>query len=145
MITPYNNIEHVISLSCLLVLNFYVSGFVCENKSRDGRTIIPAMLSKNQSYEVVKGSSQVLECKVKNLGRFVVLWRRGDRILSAGRLLVRKDGKVTVTESYELELRDIEETDAGEYVCEVDVFGQTKEVRHTLEVLGEFSCYSCLY
>ena len=110
-----------------------------ENNSRNAGTISPKMLSKNHSYKVVKGASQVLECKVENLGRFVILWRKGDRILSAGRLLIRKDGKVTVTKSYELKLRDIEETDAGEYVCEVDVFGQTKEVRHTLEVWGKFN------
>ena len=95
-------------------------------------------MSTNQSYEVLKGSSQVLECKVENLGKFVVLWRKGDRILSAGKLLVRKDGKVTLTEKYELKLIDIDESDAGEYVCEVDVFGETKEVGHQMNVLGKF-------
>jgi len=114
---------------------FILLGFVSQNKSKHAGTIIPKMLSKNQSYEVLKGSSQVLECRVENLGKFVVLWRKGDRILSAGKLLVRKDGKVTVTEKYELKLSDIEESDVGEYVCEVDVFGETKEVRHQLDVL----------
>ena len=49
----------------------------------------------------------------------------------------KKNGKVTVTEKYELKLSDIEETDAGVYVCGVDVFGEPKEVRHQLEVLGK--------
>ena len=95
------------------------------------------MLSTNQSYEVLKGSTHVLECKVENLGKFVVLWRKGDRILSAGKLFVRKDGKVKVTEKYDLKISDIEESDAGDYVCEVDIFGDTKEVHHNLEVLGK--------
>ena len=95
------------------------------------------MLSTNHSYEVLKGSDHVLECKVENLGKFVVLWRKGDRILSAGKLLVRKDGKVKVTEKYDLKISDIEESDAGKYVCEVDVYGETKEVHHELEVLGK--------
>ena len=99
--------------------------------------MVPKLLSSNQSYEVLKGSTHVLECKVENLGKFVVLWRKGDRILAAGKLLVRKDGKVKVTEDYDLKLSDVEEGDAGEYVCEVDVFGETKEVHHKLEVLGE--------
>ena len=35
--------------------------------------------------------------QVDNLGdKFVVLWRKGDRILSVGTLLVRKDGKVNI-------------------------------------------------
>ena len=32
--------------------------------------------------------------KVDNLGEFVVLWKKGARVLSVGKLLVRKDGKV---------------------------------------------------
>jgi len=97
--------------------------------------LVPHITTSSKNYEVVKGSNQVLECQVDNLGRFVVLWRRGDRILSAGKLLVRKDGKVKVTNKYELELSDVDESDAGEYVCEVDVFGDTKEVTHSLDVL----------
>ena len=60
-----------------------------------------------------------MECKVENLGKFVVLWRKGDRILSAGKLLVRKDGKVKVTEKYGLKISDIEESDVGDYVCRI--------------------------
>ena len=49
-------------------------------------TIMPTMLSENQSYNVLKVYSQVLECKVEILGKLVVLWRKGDRILSVGKL-----------------------------------------------------------
>ena len=127
---------HLLSfISCLVPVS--VGGKMPEHAG----AMVPRILSRNQSYEVLKGSSHVLECRVENLGKFVVLWRKGDRILSAGKLLVRKDGKVTVTEKYELMLSDIEESDAGEYVCEVDVFGETKDVRHKLDVLGE--CTIC--
>ena len=123
---------HLLSfISCLVPVS--VGGKMPEHAG----AMVPRILSRNQSYEVLKGSSHVLECRVENLGKFVVLWRKGDRILSAGKLLVRKDGKVTVTEKYELMLSDIEESDAGEYVCEVDVFGETKQVRHKLDVLGK--------
>ena len=37
--------------------------------------------------------------QVDNLGQFVVLWRKGDRVLSVGNLLVRKDGKVETSHS----------------------------------------------
>ena len=30
-----------------------------------------------------------------NLGQFVVLWRKGSRVLAVGQLMVRQDGKVT--------------------------------------------------
>ena len=122
---------------CILPIN-HISGCVSQNKLNNTMPKIPKILSTNQSYEVLKGSTYVLECKVKNLGKFVVLWRKGDRILSAGKLLVRKDGKVKVTEKYDLKISDIEERDAGEYVCEVDVFGETTKVHHKLNVLGKF-------
>ena len=128
-----------IHFKSLLFLSRFLSVPVCAGGKmpKHAGAVVPRMVSRNQSYEVLKGSSHVLECRVENLGKFVVLWRKGDRILSAGKLLVRKDGKVTVTEKYELMLSDIEESDAGEYVCEVDVFGETKQVRHTLDVLGK--------
>ena len=119
----------------------FIPGLISQNKSKNAGTVVPGMLSTNQSYEVLKGSTHVLECKVENLGKFVVLWRKGDRILSAGKLLVRKDGKVKVTEKYDLKISDIEESDVGEYVCEVDIFGDTKAVHHKLDVLGKCLVY----
>jgi len=97
----------------------------------------PVMLSSSHNYQVLRGSNVFLECKVSNLGSAVVLWRKGDRILAAGKHLVRKDGKVTVTEENELELHDVVEEDAGRYMCEVDVGlgGKSREVTHSVQIL----------
>ena len=98
---------------------------------------LPVLVSSNQTYSVVKGENAVLECNVENLGKFVVLWRQGERILTVGRLLVRKDGKVGVGPGFGLVLTEVQESDAGQYECQVDVFGHAKTVCHTLHVLGE--------
>jgi len=105
--------------------------------SMRGGSLKPIMLSSSQNYQVLRGSNVFLECKVSNLGSAVVLWRKGDRILAAGKHLVRKDGKVTVTEENELELHDVVEEDAGRYMCEVDggLGGKTREVTHSVQIL----------
>ena len=63
--------------------------------------------------------------------------RKGDRILSVGKLLVRKDGKVRLGEDYSLELTQVEEADAGQYSCPLDVYGHTQTLLHNLTVLGK--------
>ena len=44
-----------------------------------------------------------------------------------------------MTDNYSLELRDIDESDAGQYSCQLDVFGHTQTVLHNLTVLGTIS------
>lgn len=96
------------------------------------------MVSKPQHYKMERGKTLLLECEVRRLGQYVVLWRKGDRILAVGNHLVRKDGKVAVRDDYQLELGNITDEDAGEYVCEVDVGlgGEARSVRHQVTVLA---------
>ena len=74
-----------------------------------------------------------------NIGHHVVVWRHRDRILSVGNLMVRKGGKVSVIRGHDLVITDIGMEDAGEYICEVDMFGEVSEVRHELIVFGKLS------
>ena len=70
---------------------------------------------------------------------FVILWRKGERIISAGHLLVKKNGRVRLMDNLNLRLIHIETNDAGNYFCEVDVFGTTLIVKHHLNVLGKIT------
>ena len=40
-----------------------------------------------------------------------------------------------------LEILEIGEEDAGEYICEVETFGPPLDQLHTLEVLGQYSTH----
>ena len=53
--------------------------------------------------------------------------------------MVRKGGKVSVIRGHDLVITDIGMEDAGEYICEVDMFGEVSEVRHELKVFGKLS------
>ena len=68
-----------------------------------------------------------------NIGNSVRIWILGDRIISVGQLMVRKGGRLLVTDKGDLVIQNIELKDAGEYVCEID----EEEVLHELEVFGK--------
>ena len=72
---------------------------------------------------------------MKNLADFVILWRKEERIISAGRLLVNKNGRVKLLENYSLYIVNLDMSDSGKYFCEIDVFGQTLILKHHLDVL----------
>ena len=87
----------------------------------------------NQTHKAPFGSSVKFECEVLNMGHFVRVWRWGDRIISVGNLMVRKGGRLSVTDEGDLKIKDIDLEDAGEYVCEIN----GEEVQYKLKVFGK--------
>ena len=67
----------------------------------------------------------------------MILWRKGDSIISAGGLLVIKTGKFRLVDKFNLVVLNIVSSDSGEYSCEIDVFGNTHILRHQVDVLGK--------
>ena len=66
------------------------------------------------------------------MGHFVRVWSLGDRIISVGNMMVRKGGRLSITDEGGLKISDIGLEDAGEYVCELN----GEQVQYTLEVFG---------
>jgi hypothetical protein len=52
-------------------------------------------------------------------------------------MLVRKDGRLRLTGEYGLEIPEVEGRDAGQYTCQLDIFGDPVSITHTLSVIGE--------
>ncbi|XP_023346669.1 neuronal growth regulator 1 [Eurytemora carolleeae] len=96
---------------------------------------VPSFESRSRTFSIVKGGNAVLDCRIKNLQDFVVVWSRGERIISANRMLVRKDGQVRLTADYGLEVLEVDPKDSGEYVCQIDVYGDPISIKHTLNVI----------
>ena len=97
----------------------------------------PKLLTRSQIFEIEIGEDLTLPCEVRNLRDFVILWRKGERIISAGNLLVKKNGRVKLMDNFSLQLINIETGDAGDYFCEVDFYGETQNVTHHVDVLGK--------
>lgn len=69
-------------------------------------------------------------------GNYVVVWKRGIAVLSAGNVKVTPDPRIKLVEGYNLEIQDVQTQDAGDYVCQLGTL-QPREITHTLEILGK--------
>jgi len=95
----------------------------------------PELLTTSQEIEVVLGDTTVLPCKVAHLGDGTVLWKQGERVISAGSIQVRKDYRLTLVEANSLRITNVDVTDTGNYTCEVEWIGSPISITHKLTVL----------
>ena len=71
-------------------------------------------------------------------GDHKVVWLKGRDVLSAGPILLSRDNRYKLQPtSNGLELNQIRPQDAGDFVCQLQIVGETLEVTHTVEVLGK--------
>ena len=57
-------------------------------------------------------------------------------MISAGDTVIRKDARMKLLD-HSLEISDVTEDDAGEYICNVETFGSPLDQVHTMSVLGK--------
>lgn len=67
---------------------------------------------------------------------YLVAWKRGIAILSAGTVKVTPDPRVRLVNGYSLQIKDAVPQDAGDYVCQIATM-EPREITHTVEILGE--------
>lgn len=96
-----------------------------------------------------------LNCLFYNFsGSYVLVWKRGIAVLTAGPVKVTPDPRVRLLQApsstssltgipgfsssggYSLELKDVRPQDAGDYICQIGTI-EPREITHTLEILGE--------
>ena len=66
------------------------------------------------------------------MGSFVLMWKKDDRVLTAGNLVVRKDSRLQLRNDFSLEINSLKPEDQGPYICEIDVMGQAITIDHTV-------------
>ncbi|CRK89241.1 CLUMA_CG003000, isoform A [Clunio marinus] len=94
----------------------------------------PQFITKGHLYRAVVGDTIVLPCKVKNLGSYILLWRRSAAVLTAANFMVTRDVRLTMVDGFNLQISSVKISDAGDYVCQIG--GQEpKDQIHTLEIL----------
>lgn len=67
---------------------------------------------------------------------YVVAWKRGIAILSAGSVKVTPDPRVHLVNGFSLQIKNAVPQDAGDYVCQIATL-EPREITHTVEILGK--------
>lgn len=95
----------------------------------------PVLVTSPLTLSVQVGGEIFLPCFVSRLGDCLPTWQHSGRVLSVGKFLVRKDGRLRVTSYYGLVISDVRPDDKGPYLCQVDYRGYVQEVQHRIVVL----------
>jgi neuronal growth regulator 1 len=69
-------------------------------------------------------------------GVYILAWKKGIAVLTAGSTKVSPDERIRLVDVNNLEIRDIQTNDAGNYVCQIATL-KPREISHTVEILGE--------
>ncbi|XP_055626967.1 lachesin-like [Toxorhynchites rutilus septentrionalis] len=110
----------------------------------------PGFLTLGQKYSIAIGSTVVLPCKInetESSSHYVLAWKRDIAVLTAGTVKVTVNPRIrlmpvqgqadqhgALSTGYNLEIRDVRVSDAGDYICQIGSM-EPKEIVHTLEVL----------
>lgn len=132
-------------------------------------TIIPKPLFNVYYYKILHNTALIIFLFLimffnkfyRFLGSYILAWKRGIAVLTAGPVKVTPDPRVRLLSTpvspsnmagipelsggggYSLELKDVRPQDAGDYVCQIGTM-DPKEITHTLEILGQYSVCSVI-
>jgi len=67
---------------------------------------------------------------------YVLAWKRGIAILTAGQVKVTPDPRIRLVNGYTLQIREAVPSDAGDYICQIATF-EPREITHHVEILSE--------
>jgi hypothetical protein len=98
----------------------------------------PYFRSTGKTYRVRNGNTVTMVCNIENLGSSVIVWKQTHRIISAGESLLRKDTRMSLikgSKGISLQIENVSPDDRGEYICEVETYGDPIDQINQLNVL----------
>lgn len=81
-------------------------------------------------------------CLFYVLENFVLAWKKGIAILTAGTTKVTPEERIRIVEGYNLEIRNVHVNDAGNYICQIGTLDPI-ELKHTLQILSKYKFLVC--
>ncbi|XP_055696900.1 limbic system-associated membrane protein-like isoform X1 [Phlebotomus papatasi] len=94
----------------------------------------PMFISQSAAFKFVVGDTISLPCEVTHPGTYVLAWKRGIAILTAGTVKVTPDPRVRLVNGYTLQIKDAVPQDAGDYICQIATL-DPREITHHVEIL----------
>lgn len=98
--------------------------------------VLPKFMTRQQNLMVNEGGTIRLPCIVDKLQGFVVMWKKGDKIVTVGKQVVAEKTRYQLTQEdngNSLVISLAEEDDAGQYTCEISSFKPRKLV-HSVKI-----------
>ena len=94
------------------------------------------IISEPKIFRAPISDEVTLPCAPEHLGKFVLVWKHEDEVLTAGSMMVTPDTRFGLVGGYNLRIKDINMKNKGTYTCSISTFGNPVTVAHSLEILG---------
>ncbi|KAG5679680.1 hypothetical protein PVAND_009234 [Polypedilum vanderplanki] len=94
----------------------------------------PMFISRSEAFKFAVGDTITLPCEVTNPSSYMLAWKRGIAILTAGQVKVTPDPRVRLANGNTLQIRDAVPSDGGDYICQIATF-EPREITHHVEIL----------
>jgi len=109
--------------------------FSYQESFRKLSTINPVITSESRTFHAPVSDEVTLPCSPEHLGKFVLVWKHEDEVLTAGSMMVTPDTKFSLVGGYNLRIKNINNKNQGTYTCSISTFGDPVTVTHSLEIL----------
>jgi len=94
----------------------------------------PVFITKPDSFRVKQGDTLILPCEIKDLGPYPAVWRKGKRVISAGKTITAIDRRFRLVNGHDLQIERVKVKDTGTFTCSVST-ETMMEITHTVDVL----------
>lgn len=96
----------------------------------------PTFLTRSESFKFKFNETITLPCHVVNADAYMVAWKRGIAILTAGQVKVSPDPRIRLVDGYSLQIANATPQDGGDYICQIATM-HPREITHAVDILGE--------
>ena len=102
-------------------------------------SVTPVITSQPRSLRSPMSDQVTLPCTPEHLGKYVVVWKHGDEVITAGSMMVSPDTRFSLSGGYNLRINNLQQRDQGTYTCHISTLGNPITLTHSLEILGEIN------
>ncbi|XP_055644750.1 hemicentin-1-like isoform X3 [Toxorhynchites rutilus septentrionalis] len=121
-------------ITVLLLTQLIVNISIGEAASQILNKAEPLFITRSEAFKFAVGDTITLPCEVSSPGSYVLAWKRGIAILTAGSVKVTPDPRVRLVNGYTLQILDAVAQDAGDYICQIATMNP-REITHHVEIL----------
>ena len=130
--------KHVLLKSLSYTFNFnYTECFSYQDTHIKLSSSDTVITSESRTFRAPISDEITLPCDPVHLGKFVLVWKHNDEVLTAGSMMVTPDSRFALVGGYNLRIRNIKMKDKGAYTCSISTFEEPVTVTHRLDILGD--------